>query len=119
MAEQERTGKFEISVVGVAFEGRQGILAALYEDQESGPVLTGQVRREPDNRFDPNAIAVDVGGRQVGYVPKALADKLSVHMDAGEEIRVTGVRIIRGEKKGSVTFGVRIDVELQAEKEAV
>lgn len=119
MDEKERTGKFEIPVVGVTFEGRQDILAALYKDQESGPVLAGQLRREPDNRFDPNAIAVDVGGHQVGYVPKALADKLSIHMDAGEEIRVTGVRIIKGEKKRSVTFGARLDVEMQEKKEAV
>lgn len=79
--------------------------------------LTGVLRREPDNRFDPNAVAVDVEGRPVGYIPKALAAKLAARIDVGEEIKVTAVSITKSDKPGRTVFGVRIGVELQTENE--
>jgi hypothetical protein len=83
--------------------------------------LTGQLIREAQNRFDSNAVAVEVGGKQIGYIPKALAAKLAPRIDAGETVDVIGVRIIKGEKDGQAVYGVRIDVEMEAEnnKEAV
>jgi len=117
MSEQERTGRFEVAVVGVTFEGRQGILAELYSMQEGGAELTGRLKREKENRYDSNAIAIEVETMQVGYIPKALAAKLAAHIDAGESIGVAGVRIIRGEKDGRTVYGARIDVEMQAENE--
>ena len=42
-----------------------------------------RLRREPDNEFDENAIAVDLpGGEQLGYVPRDLAARLAGEVDA-------------------------------------
>ena len=76
MAEQKGNRRFEVAVVGVTFEGRQDILAELYSMQEEGTELTGRLKREMENRYDSNAVAVEVEARQVGYIPKALAAKM-------------------------------------------
>jgi hypothetical protein len=119
--ETKRSRRFEVAVVGVTFEGRQGLLAGLHSKQEEGAVLTGRLKREAGNRYDSNAIAVEADGLPVGYIPKALAAKLATHIDAGELIDVAAVRIIKGDKDGQTVYGARIDVQMQAEteKEAV
>ena len=122
MAEPKEKRRFEGAVVGVTFEGRQDIISELYgaQEDENGVALTGQLTREAQNRFDSNAVAVEVGGKQIGYIPKALAAKLAPRIDSGKPIDVIGVRIIKGEKDGQAVYGVRIDVEMEAsEKEAV
>jgi len=113
MIETKKNRRFEVAVVGVTFEGRQGILANLCAMQKESTELTGRLKRESDNRYDSNAVAVEVEGKQIGYVPKALAAKLAVHIDAGETIDVVGVRIIEGNKDGDSVYGVRIDVEME------
>jgi len=40
--------------------------------------------REPDNKYDPNAIAVYESGRHVGYIPRDEASWIVSVMDAGE-----------------------------------
>ncbi|KAK2736371.1 hypothetical protein FQN55_001666 [Onygenales sp. PD_40] len=41
------------------------------------------VRREPTNRYDPNAIRIDnVMGAQIGHLPRTLACKLAPYMDS-------------------------------------
>ncbi len=70
---------FNTKVVGVTFENRQDILMGL----EAGMEL--RLQRQPDNGFDPCAIAVTLlDGRQLGYLNKALAARLAPVMDAGE-----------------------------------
>ena len=41
------------------------------------------LRREPANEHDASAIAVDAGGRHVGFVPRELAAELAPELDAG------------------------------------
>ena len=42
-----------------------------------------ELRREPANPHDANAIAVHAGGRHVGFVPRELAAELAPELDAG------------------------------------
>jgi hypothetical protein len=42
-----------------------------------------ELRRDPGNEHDPNAIAVLGGGTQVGWVPRELAAELASELDAG------------------------------------
>ena len=42
-----------------------------------------ELRREPDNEHDANAIAVHAGGAQVGFVSRELAAELAGELDAG------------------------------------
>jgi hypothetical protein len=42
-----------------------------------------ELRRDPENEHDPNAIAVLAGGEQVGWVPRELAAEIAPHIDRG------------------------------------
>ena len=53
-----------IRVNGVAFEGRQTIIRNLPE------FGIAELRPEPDNAYDPQAVAVFICGVKVGYAPK-------------------------------------------------
>lgn len=64
-------------IVGVSFEGRQKIIPGL----EQGQVL--ELEREPDNKFDKNAVKVMNGDQQIGYIKKYLAVDLADAMDKG------------------------------------
>lgn len=74
-------------VAGVSFENRDGTPRQPFVKQaKKGDRLT--FRREPDNPYDPNAIAVewsDAGGdrHQIGYVPRTLAQLLAPMADEG------------------------------------
>jgi hypothetical protein len=45
-----------------------------------------RVERQPQNKYDKNAIAVLWGGKQLGHVPRGLAAELAPMMDAGTVI---------------------------------
>lgn len=55
-----------LNVAGVTFEGRQDIIRGLVAKKSHRATL----QPEPDNPYDPDAVAVVVGGKKVGYVPK-------------------------------------------------
>jgi HIRAN domain len=70
-----------LHVVAVAGAGRHHAEAI-----ESGAVAPGnrlELRRDPHNEHDPNAIAVLAGGAQVGGVPRELAAELAPELDSG------------------------------------
>ena len=81
---------FNTKVAGVTFEGRQDIAAGLV------PGAPLELRRQPDNAHDPNAIAVFFGSLQVGFVGRRQAAKLAPLIDddgrryAAEVIEITG-----------------------------
>ena len=41
--------------------------------------------REPDNPHDKNAIRVELAGKKLGYIPKAIARDLAPEMDTGRD----------------------------------
>ncbi len=47
---------YHSKIVGVTFEGRQEVIARLKGDEQL------RFRREPENEYDPNAVAIDVYG---------------------------------------------------------
>jgi hypothetical protein len=63
-----------LRVSGVA--GAQFRPGAL-ESQALAPGSALELRREPENEHDPNAIAVHAGGGHVGFVPRELAAELA------------------------------------------
>lgn len=69
-----------LKVTGVA--GARFQAAALASDA-AGPGRPLELRRDPDNEHDPNAIAVLAGGEQVGWVPREVAAELAPELDAG------------------------------------
>jgi hypothetical protein len=95
-----KSGGFEIGVAGVTFGNRQKALSRLatYDPKDIIAVLVP----EPDNRHDPEAIAVKVmvnGGRGIytlGYVPKTDARLVKAFLGTAPELRLVG-----GETKGA------------------
>jgi hypothetical protein len=69
-----------IHVAGVAGARFQ---AVTLESEAAAPGRPLELRRDPDNEHDPNAIAVLAGGAQVGWVPRELAAELAPELDAG------------------------------------
>ena len=73
--------QFHSKIVGVSFEGRQDTIAGL----RVGTDLT--LQRQPDNQFDPNALAVYYGALQLGFVRKQIAKHLAPLIDDGAQYR--------------------------------
>jgi hypothetical protein len=72
-----------LHVAGVAGAGSHHADALAGEAVAPGQPL--ELRRDPGNPHDPNAIAVHPfgGGEQVGWVPRELAAELAPELDAG------------------------------------
>jgi HIRAN domain len=69
-------------VAGIAGAGRHHAETLASDGVAPGRML--ELRRDPDNPHDPNAIAVhEPGGEQVGWVPRELAEQLAPDLDAG------------------------------------
>ncbi len=107
-----KTKKLICKVAGVTFEGRQEHIAKLHM---SDPV---QIVPEPENPYDPNALAVHVahGGDvfHVGYIPRFLAAEIAPHLE-GESVMAT-IRDITGgfelQYEGTANLGLVIHVEI-------
>ena len=84
---------FDSYVAGTGYINDPSILDAL----KVGDTLT--LRREPENRFDDNAILVLDGKEQkIGYIPERDNTVFARLMDAGKFLTA---RIVRLEEKGS------------------
>ena len=82
-----------VKVAGVTFEGRQEILATMHAGM---PV---QIKPEPENKYDHNALAVYVGigwenVPRIGYIPRELAEIIAPFLDGealiGKVAEMTG-----------------------------
>lgn len=103
--EPATTDPIRTRVAGVTFENRDGtprqpfVKRAKKDDRLA-------LRREPDNPFDPNAIAVwwaDPEGldHQVGYVPRALAALLAPLVDEGATLTALAIRAQKVPRAGT------------------
>jgi hypothetical protein len=69
-------------VAGVA--GAEQHHADVLQSDGAAPGRPLVLRRDPDNEYDPNAIAVDTAaGAQAGWVPREIAAELAPALDAG------------------------------------
>jgi len=83
-----------LRVVPVAGAGRHHADAIASDAAAPGSPL--ELRRDPDNEHDPNAIAVHAGGVQVGWVPRELAAELAPELDEG---RAWSARVLREQRR--------------------
>jgi HIRAN domain len=79
-----------LRVAGVAGAGRHHAQELQSDAVEPGQRL--ELRRDPDNPHDPNAIAVHAGAGQVGWVPRELAAELAPQLDEGETLSAVVLR---------------------------
>lgn len=77
-----------ISIVGQKFKGIDPYLPGINAGTEV--VLV----REPANQYDKNAIAVYIGGKAVGYLPKTDNEPIARKIDArGDHVAAFGIAV--------------------------
>src|SRR5579884_1434488 len=99
---------FPTKVMGVSFEGRQDLVAGLVPGNEL------ELKRQPDNPVDANAIAVHYGNFQIGFLRKQIAKHLAPLIDGGVRYSARIEHITGGPSTGSGSakhYGVNIRVE--------
>jgi single-stranded-DNA-specific exonuclease len=97
--------RFHTKIAGVSFEGRQDVIAGL----RVGADL--ELRREPKNPHDSNAIAVHYGNLQLGFFNRKIAAHLAPLIDAGARYRARIASLTGGREKHR---GVNIFVERES-----
>lgn len=82
----------KVSVYGTKFPNNDG---SLRQEIISGMNASSIVilRREPENPYDRNAVAVDTLGGQIGYLSKENAAEVAPIMDSGKKVHATLVSI--------------------------
>lgn len=112
--------KMHTKVVGVTKVNEDGRRRQeiISEDLYEGMDLV--LEREPDNPYDPNAVAVLTSsyGDQVGYLNKDLAAELAPLMDDGQLVTATVADITGGELDGK-TYGVNILITVLTKEETL
>jgi single-stranded-DNA-specific exonuclease len=98
---------FNTKVVGVSFEGRQDVVAGVHE----GARL--ELRRQPDNAYDPNAIGVWYGSLQLGFLKRPIAARIAPNVDSGERYTAEVTAVTGGGTSaggGARSLGINIYV---------
>lgn len=80
----DKLKNIELKVVGVTFKNddgssRKDLILAM---TDQSPVM---LEREPNNKYDPNAIKVLTDGGQIGYIGKDYSAILAEYMDMGRQ----------------------------------
>lgn len=95
-------GVYTIGVAGESYRQKE-----IKKCREGDPLV---LKREPDNRYDPCAVAVlRENGEQIGYVPRNQAEWVSRIMDEGKRVEERINKIV-GETWNKPTRGVVIDI---------
>lgn len=101
--------QYRSKIVGTTFENRQDILAHL-EGSESL-----RVRREPENKYDPRAVAVDanIKGKwyPVGYIAKDKNKDIAEALDAGREVDIKISEVTGGDKGKNLGMNIYLKYE--------
>lgn len=101
--------QYHSKIVGTTFENRQDILAHL-EGSESL-----RVRREPENQYDPRAVAVDVDIKgkwyPVGYIAKDKNKDIAEALDAGREVEISISEVTGGDKGNNLGMNICLKYE--------
>lgn len=117
--------RYNSKLVGVTFEGRQAVISTLKGDE---PL---RVRREADNEYNPNAVAVDVkvGTKgyndpavmredwlPIGYIAKDKNLEIAKSLDAGIPVEIKLASITGGDGK---SFGINIELQYNEAPKAI
>lgn len=75
-----------------------------------------QLSREPSNKYDPNAIKVEIKGSHVGYIAREVAAKMAFSMDAMHIQSFVVAGLIRGGSFKAPSLGVHIWLDKRLSK---
>jgi hypothetical protein len=107
-------GVVKTNVAGVTFRNvdRKSRQKLIRERCMAGQPVT--LKREPDNKYDRNAIAVSIEGGlyQIGSLHSDVAAKLAPLLDAGHKFKAEVLDVLGG-TEDKPTFGVLLSIELR------
>ena len=95
---------FNTKLAGVTFEGRQDVAAGLV----AGAAL--ELRRQPKNPYDRNAIAAFYGELQIGFLNREMAAELAPLVDDEGRRYTASVTEVTGGKNGR-SYGINVRVQ--------
>jgi hypothetical protein len=83
-----RTWSMELEVIGLRFRWKKDGRIAIAHMCDKGDITGIRLEREPDNKYDENAIMVllperILSGRQLGYLHRQAAELLAPRLDNG------------------------------------
>ena len=105
----------EFGIAGVTFNGRQELLEKLWlEAYESGDRRMVELVPEPENKYDANAVRIDVNmngiKKDIGYVPKDINQNVLALL---KDDRIKYARLIKvGKVPDKNIFGGTISYEI-------
>jgi single-stranded-DNA-specific exonuclease len=99
---------FPTKVMGVSFEDRQDMVAGLVPGHEL------ELRRQPDNPVDANAIAVYYGAFHLGFLRKQIAKHLAPLIDSGVRYRARIEHVTGGRDGKNYGLNIRVEREYRA-----
>jgi single-stranded-DNA-specific exonuclease len=85
--------RFFSKIAGVSFEGRQDVIAGLQSEAEL------ELKRDPLNPHDANAIAVYYGNLQLGFIKRGVAAHIAPSIDTGVRYRARVASLTGGDEK--------------------
>jgi hypothetical protein len=85
---------FDFAIAGGAHHGLYDVIRAL------APGVRLDLVREPENPYDANAIAVHLGGRRLGYVPRCANAELARLLDEGGRVVAEVERTLDADNRG-------------------
>ena len=105
---------FYTKIVGVTFKNddgssRQNILETLSKLNSDNRDIV--LKREPENAYDKNAIAIYFKNSRIGFFSKELAKEISIEMDKGVNYTASISTITGG---GDYSFGCNIKVDIKS-----
>ena len=126
---------YHSKLVGVSFEGRQEVISDIKQLIDDGNDIDLRFRREPDNEYDKDAVAIDAlipGGTvgfddntnvdvseewvQVGYIARDKNSELAEILDAGKKASIKISDITGGDGK---SYGVNVYIEYEKKRKTV
>jgi len=111
----EEVASFNTKIVGVSFDNRQ---EHIMEISDSDLARNNQIelKREPENEYDENAILVLYEGKDLGYLNKDLAKKIAPKMDEGVEYNAIIEQITDNYESENGYYGVNVSVYTSEEE---
>lgn len=100
---------YHSKIVGTTFDNRQDILAHLEGSENL------RVRREPENQYDPRAVAVDVDIKgkwyPVGYIAKDKNKDIAEALDTGRDVEIKISEVTGGDKGKNLGMNICLKYE--------
>lgn len=97
--------EWKCRLAGVTFNERQQTIKKF-----AFPKARYELVRQPENKYDPDAVMVTAAGHDIGYIPKYLSAELAPMIDAGQKLNVQFRRLLINEKKPELPAGIIVRV---------